>query len=222
MTNILFLMKKFSSMHILFFLLITCFALPLYNHDRVTGPDPYNLSFVFYLIPYLYYIVFGAIWGHEQMEAKTRAYELLRILPLKTKEVVTAKFILILLLVSAYMIGIGIFIAAIAPDAEYLNTSLRFLIVNGSLCLVISGLIYLGLFRFGFIKFGKILFFIWILLLLSPVPINIVLFKELGLDRNQMIHWIAGQNWWLLLLLCLLLYFFILQTAIRLRTRIID
>jgi len=207
-------------MHILFFLLVTCLALPLYNHDRVTGPNPYDLSFVLYLIPYLYYIVFGSIWAHEQMEEKTKAYEFLRILPLKTGEIVAAKFSLTLLLVLAYSLGIGIFIAFIAPDPDYLNTSLMFLINNGSICLVVSGMIYLGLYRFGFIKFGKTLFLLWIAILISPIPLNILLFKKLGIDRNQMIHWIAGQNWWLLLLLCLLLYFCLLQAAIRLRTRI--
>ena len=62
----IYLMKKFSFIFILYLLLAVGLVFPLFNYDRLTGPDPLTLNFVFTLAPYLFFVVLGAVYIHEQ------------------------------------------------------------------------------------------------------------------------------------------------------------
>ena len=75
------LIRKFSWPFILYSVLLTGIIFPLFNHDRITGPDPLNLSFVFTLAPYVFYVAIGAIWTHEQIESKFKGYIFLKLRP---------------------------------------------------------------------------------------------------------------------------------------------
>ena len=68
------LIKKFSWPFMLYPILLIGIAFPLFNHDRLTGPDPLSLSFVFSLTPYLFSVAIGAMWTHEQLEFKSKGY----------------------------------------------------------------------------------------------------------------------------------------------------
>ena len=59
------LMKKFAFWYILYPALLLVFGLPLFNHDRLTGPDPFSLDFATYLAPMIW-LVLGAMYSHEQ------------------------------------------------------------------------------------------------------------------------------------------------------------
>ena len=97
-------MRKFSLMFIFYTVLIFGIAMPLFNHDRITGPDPLSLSFVFYLAPYMFLVAIGSLWAHELMEEKTKSYEFLRLLPIKEYEIVGAKFALVFLSITFYVL----------------------------------------------------------------------------------------------------------------------
>lgn len=211
------LMKKFSLMFIFYAVLIFGIVTPLFNYDRMTGPDPLSLSFVFYLAPYMFLVAIGSLWAHELMEEKTKSYEFLRLLPIKECEIVGAKFALVFLSVAFYAFFLCIFLFLVSKDPDYLNPGRAFIIINGDIFLVLAALLYLGIFKFGYSKFGKIVLLVWIIGLISPIPINIFLLKRLGITKVQIIDWITNINWIAFTVISLSLYWGLMQIAIKIR-----
>jgi hypothetical protein len=209
------LLQKFSLSFILFILLSVGLVFPLFNHDRITGPDPLTLNFVFTLAPYLFFVVLGAIIIHEQFEQKTNGYPFLRTLPVKASAIVRSKFLLVFLTTLIYVGFHCVAFAQISPDPNYFNPSCSFLIINANLCLVLTALLYVGLFRYGYAKVGKLVIFFWLFIVISPIPINILLLKRLGISRQEIIERVISLNWIPVTLLCVALYILIMRVAIK-------
>ncbi len=208
-------MKKFSFIFILYLLLAVGLVFPLFNYDRLTGPDPLTLNFVFTLAPYLFFVVLGAVYIHEQLEQKTNGYAFLRTLPVRASDIVISKFLLVFFSVFFYLGFHCAAFAKISNDPNYFRPSCSFLIINGNICLVLTALLYMGIFRYGYAKVGKLVVFLWLVIVLSPIPINIFLLTRLGISRQALIEKVISLNWLAVTLVCVALYVFLMRAAIK-------
>jgi hypothetical protein len=209
------LTKKFSLPFIVYILLAVGLVFPLFNHDRLTGPDPLTLNFVFTLAPYLFFVVLGAVYIHEQFEQKSNGYAFLRTLPVKTSDIVVSKFLLVLLSVLIYTGFHCVAFTKISSDPSYWKPSCSFLIINGNICLILTALLYVGIFRYGYTKVGKFIVFLWLFIVLSPIPIHIFLLRRLGISRREIIEKVNGLNWVIVTLVCVALYYFLMRVATK-------
>jgi hypothetical protein len=208
------LMKKFSFMYILYPVLLLGFGLPLFNHDRVTGPDPLGLSFAIYLAP-MVWLVLGAMWSHEQMENKANGYAFLRTLPIEPRLIVRAKFAMVFLSVLLYVGGCCVAFAIISTDPDYLIPSCGYLILHGDVCLVAAALLYLGIFRFGFSRFGKFVLISWVCLFTAPLPIRLFILRPRGINDFDIMQFMRGPAWIAVTVIGLAAYFFLMRQAVR-------
>jgi hypothetical protein len=191
---------------------------PMLNQDRLLGPDPLDLSFVLYLNSYTYWIILGAIWAHEQLENKYKGTAFLKILPIKKSEIVTAKFSLVLLSVVVYVAAHLIWFSYNFDQPDYIAAARSNLIFNGNLCLIISALLCLGFCRFGYQKFGKYAIIIWLIFIISPLPVKIFLFPRLGITTADTVRFVTSVNPVLVTGIGLLLFFSLMRVSIRLYT----
>lgn len=208
------LMKKFSLWYLLYPCLLLVFGLPLFNYDRLTGPDPLGLSFASYLAPMIW-LVLGAMWSHEQMESKTNGYAFLRILPIEPALIVKAKFALVLIAVAIYVTGCCIAFAFVSTDPEYLVPSCAYVIVYGNICLVVAGLLYLGIFQYGFSRFGKYVLIAWVVLLVLPIPVRIFFLKPLGISDPEIMEFMKGPYWVIGTVIFLTGYYVLMKLAVK-------
>ena len=209
------LMQKFAFSFILFILLAVGLVFPLFNHDRLTGPDPLTLNFVFTLAPYLFFVVLGAVYIHEGLEQKTNGYSFLRTIPVKASDVVISKFVLVFLTTLVYVGFHCVAFAKISSDPGYFNPSCSFLTINANICLLLTALFYIGIFRYGYTKVGKFLVLFWVLIVFSPIPINIFLLKRLGISRQAIIESVVSLNWAIVTFIGVVLYFLLMSVAIK-------
>lgn len=212
------LLKKFSWPFISYSLLLTGLVFPLFNHDRVTGPDPLSLSFVFTLAPYVFYVAIGAIWTHEQIEFKSKGHIFLKLLPIKDRDIVFAKFLLVYLSVLIFLIFNVIAFASISKDPSFLDPSRSFMVLNGVICLVFSALFYLLIFKFGFDKVGKYIIIFWVFILAAPIILVIFVLPKIGLTRNEIIMFFAKANWILMAAAGTIIYFGLMQLAVKIKS----
>lgn len=208
-------MQKFSFSFILFVLLAIGLVFPLFNHDRLTGPDPLTLNFVFTLAPYLFFVVLGAVYIHEGLEQKSKGYAFLRTLPVKASDVAVSKFLLVFLTALIYVVFHCVAFAKISSDPSYFNPSCAFLIINANLCLILTALLYLGIFRYGYTKTGKFVVLFWVMIVISPIPINIFLLKRLGIRRQAIIERVVSLNWVVITFMGVALFFLLMSVAIK-------
>lgn len=209
------LMKKFSLVFILYSVILVGLVFPLFNHDRLTAPDPLSLNFVFTLAPYIFFLILGAIYIQEQVEDKSNAYTFLRTLPIKSSDIVMAKFLLVLL-TALFWVGFHcVALARISTDPSYLNPSCAFLIVNANLCLLSAGLVYISIFHFGFRKIGKFILIFWVLSIFSPIPVTIFILPQWGISRQAIIEKVASLNWMSVTFISVGIYFLLMGVAIR-------
>lgn len=208
------LMKKFSFWYIIYPGLLLVFGLPMFNHDRLVGPDPLGLSFAGYLAPMIW-LVLGAMWSHEQMESKANGYTFLRILPIDPAQIVKAKFAIVFISVAIYVGGCCAAFALVSTDPEYLIPSCAYVIVYGNICLLAAALLYLGIFRFGYSRFGKYVLIAWVCLLISPIPFRIFFLKPRGITDSEIMQFMRGPYWILGTIICLVGYYFLMKLAIK-------
>jgi hypothetical protein len=209
------LMQKFSISFAFYTLVAVAMVFPLFNHDRLTGPDPLTLNFVFTLAPYLFFVVLGAVYIHEQMEQKTNGYSFLRILPVQASDIVVSKFLLVFLTTLIYVGFHCAAFAKISPDPSYFIPSCSFLIINANICLVLTALLYVGIFRYGNSRVCKFIVFLWIFIVIAPIPINIFLLKRLGITRQEIIQKVIGLNWVIVTFVCVAVFFLLMYMAIK-------
>jgi hypothetical protein len=209
------LMNKFSVSFILFLLLAVGLVFPLFNHDRLTGPDPLTLNFVFTLAPYLFFVILGSVYIHEGLEQKSNGYAFLRTLPVRASDIVVSKFLLVFLTTLVYTGFHCLAFVKISPDPSYFNPSCSYLIINANICLLLTALLYIGIFRYGYAKVGKFVVLFWVLIVISPIPINIFLLKRLGISRQAIIERVVSLNWAVITFAGVALYFLLMSVATK-------
>ena len=209
------LIQKYAFAFIGYLFIVLCFTFPFYNHDRLTGPDPLDLSFQYYQIFGLFWVIIAAIWLHEQIEDKSNGYRFLRQLPIKPEKIVRAKFVVMLFTVGIYVAFYSFAFWMISSSPDYVNPGVRMMICAGTLTLLIGGMIYVFIFRFGFTKLRIVLFVLMMLSIALPIILNALIFPKLGIDKVEVIGFLSGKHWIWVASLGLVLYIGLMRLSGR-------
>ncbi len=176
------------------------------------------LSSLFIPCILLLMLVYGTVMHVEKYEDKNRTYGLLRTLPILAREIVFAKYLLLILLDIA---GIGflyltlkLFSIEVEPD----RLTPAVLIIAGNVSLVTCGFGSAGIFKWGFSKIRIAIFVFYMSLLVVP-PASFTLIRETrgsaGLDG--FISSLANANLLLVSVCGLVLYFGSMFLAVRIK-----
>ena len=180
------------------------------------GPD---LSLAMYITTYMIWLIMGSVWAHEQSEFKYRGYLFLRQIPVKNSDIVLSKFVLILLSTGLFTVLHALLFSSILKNPSHVVSSIQHLLVISGLCLILCGLAYVGIFRFGFYTFGKYLVISWILILVAPIALKIFLFPKIGLTFEMIIHFTSSFPMILYLPTCFLIFVLLFRLSVRLKNR---
>ena len=192
------------------------FIFPLMNYTRYTTDEPFDPTYIFYQTPFIFWIVLGAIWTQENLESKIKGYSFLRTLPITFGEIVVSKFSIAVMAILAYELFQWSTLSLFATPPEYLPWIRSYLIVFGGICLIISGLFYLSIFKFGFLRMNKFVFILWTLLFISPLPIREFLAPKFNVEIMDIIRSTASLNWVPVAVVSLILYLGLMQATKKL------
>jgi len=201
------LIQKFSVTFIGYLIIVLAFTFPTYNHDRLTGPNPLDLSFPFYLTFGVLWLIAATIWFHEQMEDKTNGNKFLRLLPVKVGQIVGAKFFVIFFTVFLYVIFHLVAFRMISSSPDYFKPSWTMMINAGNISLLIAGLFYLCIYKFGFSIMRIALFILMIVFITLPIVLSALVLPSLGLDKYDCIDLFVSVDWPLMTAISLSAYF---------------
>ena len=210
-------MKKFAFVYFGYLVLVLSLMYPLFNHDRLTGPRPLDLSFGYMQAFMIFWVIFASMWMQEQIEFKANGYKFLRTLPIKNKDIVMAKFTVVFGSVSIYVIFHCIAFAFISTAPEYLNPSRTVVINMGNVCLILTGLLHLGVLKFGYMKFGKFLLICMVIGLVLPIVVTSFLLPKIGLDRYDVLKAVTSVNWIFVTAAGLAAYSGLMRMAIKMK-----
>jgi hypothetical protein len=146
------LIKKNSIFFISYVLPFTVFLI-LYWFIESKANDP---NFVMVIYFWMWILTIGFISSGEQQEAKNKGYEFLQILPVTDAEIVASKFLLTLILVVFIVCFDLALLSFFKGTTLQLKTILFFVPVNGMASLLLAGLLFIGVFKFGFSLMHKV------------------------------------------------------------------
>jgi hypothetical protein len=165
----------------------------------------------------IFLLVFGAVFMNEQYEEKHKGYDFLDILPIKTSEIVAAKFGLVLLTDIA-VVGYLLFLFSFFPlsPSDWVLVRSCFLMM-GVACLAFAAFSYIVIFVIGYTKFAVIVMTFFVLLGFVPI-----LFMRLyGGNMNALVEsiltFLRNLNWMILLPLALVGYFILMGITIKVK-----
>ena len=124
----------------------------------------------------------------EFVEHLTRGYRLLRALPLTAREIVCAKHLLPLTLISLHVGYAGLLFAVLAPAKQVRSLSRAYLVLNGNLSLLIAALMLFFVFRFGLSR--------WSRAALIAIPVVGMIALAESAIRLDLLERIAGFGSW--------------------------
>lgn len=210
----LHLMKKNSFFFILNAVLISALLTSYWLLVRI------NLDGVLVIFQGLWMvlIVEGAIAANEKSEEKSKAYEFLRILPLTDRVIVRAKFILVLL-TSVFVLACNSILYLYMQGPTYLKElGPLYALVCANFCLLLAGISYIVIFRFGYATFSKFVWIATIVIMVTPMLLLEFVFLKMDIDFKSIIEKINQWNWAIgacFTIVGLTLFFFLMQAAIK-------
>ena len=209
------LIRKNSLMFLVYQGLYFGLFFPLINQDRLFGENPLDLSFVVFLNSYMIWLVLGSVWGQEQQESKSNGYAFLSTLPIRAHQIVGAKYALAALATLSF-VGLHLVWYAVSFDEPTFLAPARISLIHvAGLCLVLSGVYYLGFFRFGYKRYSKIAIPLWLLLIVVPLPLQILLKERFDIHTSDILLWLTRIDPMITLAISLPLFLGSLGLAIR-------
>jgi hypothetical protein len=209
------LIKKFSVMYLVYAGLYAVLLFPLLNYDRITGPDTAAPNYILYQGSFIFWLILGGLWSHEKLERKTRGTQFLMILPIRIRDIVKAKFALVLFSALFILIFQSGAVGLLSGDADLAVQTWKFSAVVISVCLVFSGAAYTGIARFGFSRIGPWLILLWLFLFLSPILVRELLMRLFDFSMEDVIDLMTGMHWAAVLAGALLVFWAFMQLSIR-------
>ena len=162
-------------------------------------------------------LVFGPVFFNEQYEEKHKTYDFLDILPVNASEIVSAKFGLVLVTAAATLCCMLLLfsVSKVAPNDWVLVRS--YLLMSGTVGLLLAALSYIGIFSLGYTKFAVIV--MTFVVLLGFVPILIMKFYENNMTVlvENILTFLRGINWAAVLPLALVAYLGMMVIAIKIK-----
>jgi hypothetical protein len=160
----------------------------------------------------------SALAVNEKTEEKQHGYDFLRMLPIKDREVVLSKF-LIVLLATIFLLVFNYTLYLFIPGSVHMYAIGRVVVLLSAIyALLLTGVSYVIIFRFGHAAFVK---FVWVVMIISMVG-PILIYEDVILKTSTDLATIAeklGQLYWLFWIVipfCGLAVFYVLyQTATK-------
>jgi hypothetical protein len=208
------LMKK----NILYFAYYAAIIMPLMTLYFYLVRKEFSGAMVMFQGLWLILTVEGALAVNEKTEEKQNGYYFLRILPIKDREVVQSKF-LIVLITTIFLLAFNYILYLFIPGSIQMYAIGRVVVLLSAIyALILTGISYVIIFRFGHAPFVK---FVWVVMIISMVgPIfiyeNVVLKASTDLatiaEKLSQLFWL----FWIVIPLCgLAVFYFLFQTATK-------
>ena len=182
------------------------------------GPE-INILFTILCGMVMFLVSFGALLISEQYEEKHKGYSILAMLPVSDLDIVAAKLLLPLISGAGMTLALVLLFGTYSlphPDAALVRS---YIVLMGGFSLLFVGLMYLGIFRFGYTKF-----LIVVMTLITALGLVPMVLARAGRDRmdiliENLLSWIRNLNWWVFIPLVLLAYLGISGTAWFIQSR---
>ena len=184
-----------------FFLIYLAAILTLMTVWWLTSSSGFNLGKITFQGLWMIVITLGCISVMEQVEFKNDGYSFMKTLPLPDKEVIRSKFLLVFLAVTglvAYSLFLYLLKSSPGPNLAFSRIILLFC---GSAALVVSGLMFYIIFRFGYPVFMKISWILIVGLFVVPILLVELVFLKMEINWEGTIRSVIKLPWmvWLAL-----------------------
>ncbi len=173
---------------------------------RLLLGDQLDILFAILSGPVLFMFVFLILVVEEQYEEKHHGYAILSVLPLKDSEIVAAKFLFTFVVDAAMLIFLMVLFSTFFATPAQAAVVRGYFLAAAGFALVFAGLLYSGIFAFGYTKF--LISVMTIFTALGLVPALILKSHREDLDTwvGRTIDWLGHYNVLALLAVVLTLY----------------
>lgn len=138
-------------------------------------------------------------------------------LPVTAREIVEAKFALVLLAVGLCVGFLVILISLSGSAPESIAIARSYVLFTGIVCFLLAGVNYIGIFTLGFTKYLLIVGVGWLTLSLVPMIIMKTYEGRMDVLRETVLDFYAGINWFVVIPLALVVYFVLMLAAAKVR-----
>lgn len=162
--------------------------------------------------------VVGALAVNEKTEEKQHGYDFLRLLPIRDHEIVLSKF-LIVLLTTILLVAFNYILYLFIPGSVHMYAVGRVVVFLSAIyALVLTGISYFIIFRFGHGAFTKFLWAAMIISMLGPIFIFEAVILKTKTDLTTITEKLGQLYWlfWIVIPLCGLgVFFYLFRMAVR-------
>jgi hypothetical protein len=168
----------------------------LYWHITRSGLDS---TIVFIMTGWINIVMLGSILGVEMNEMKNGGYMFLAALPVTARDIVRAKFAVILVISAIYGFAAWFAFAGLEAPPGYLEFARRWLLLNAATALGTAGLVYWAVFRYGLERAMYLLGGLLAFTVIVPIGLNELVIRGY-LGGSSAVFRLAGTAGNLLLL----------------------
>ena len=185
-------MKLIIKRNLLNSLIYLAAALAIVIIVKILSASSGNAYFVMVGAVLNYFLVMGIVFISEQYEDKHKGYALLASLPVRIRDVVAVKFILVLLNLALFTAFLVI-LSKLFISKENYGLVKSFFLLNGSTALLLGGLFYLGIYALGYTKFTVV--FLSFTVAAGFVPMAIRMFADFDALMDQFQQFLRTFPW---------------------------
>lgn len=179
---------------------------------------PFDPLIILFQGQMMIYGIGAGLLNSEQLEEKCKGYNFLMILPVNDRDIVTAKFA-VLLIATALLVGFNCTVYFfIGGNSDLFSFARIFLLFCGLLSLIIGAFLLIFNFRFGAAKFIKIGWIIMVSIMILPILFIEIVLSKININFQGIIQAMADLHWmfWILITLSILTAFYgLMVLAVR-------
>ena len=206
-------MKKSINFFVFYFVFVASLIVIL----RLITGSKLSTSFVIIAGVLVFFLVFASTFTNEQYEEKNKGYTFLDTLPVTAREIVEAKYALVLLAVG-FCVGFLVILISLSGSApETINIARSYVLFMGVVCLIMAGVNYIGIFALGFTKFLVIVGVGWLSLGFVPMIIMKTYQGRMNVLKESVFNFLNGIEWLTVIPLILVVYFMLMLVAAKVR-----
>jgi len=206
-------MKKSINFFVFYFVFVASLIVIL----RLITGSKLSTSFVIIAGVLVFFLVFASTFTNEQYEEKNKGYTFLDTLPVTAREIVEAKYALVLLAVG-FCVGFLVILISLSGSApETINIARSYVLFMGVVCLIMAGVNYIGIFALGFTKFLVIVGVGWFSLGFVPMIIMKTYQGRMNVLKESVFNFLNGIEWLAVIPLILVVYFMLMLVAAKVR-----
>jgi hypothetical protein len=207
------ILKKNMNFFVFYFVIITSLIVFL----RLITGSKLSTSYVIFAGILVLFLVFGSTFTNEQYEEKNKGYSFLDTLPVTAREIVEAKYALVLLAVGLCVGFILILFSISGSSPEMISTARSYVLFMGVICLILAGVNYIGIFALGFTKFLIIVGMGCLVLAIIPTIILRTYQGRMDVLKATVLNFFSGIDWLVVIPSTLVVYFVLMLVAAKVR-----